>query len=197
MIRFFDFIFSLIGLVLLSPIVIVLLIIGYFDTGSPVFCQERVGKNKQPFNLYKFRSMHIATQSVATHLVHQQSVTPFGSFLRKSKLDELPQLFNVLLGDMSFVGPRPDVEGYYDKLEGENRKILELKPGITSEASLKYYNEETLLASKENPLQYNDTVIFPDKVRINLNYKAQQSLGLDLTILFFTLFKKKGQFLSL
>jgi lipopolysaccharide/colanic/teichoic acid biosynthesis glycosyltransferase len=109
MIRFLDFIFSLFGLILISPMIIVLLLIGYFDTGSPIFRQERVGKGKQPFRLMKFRSMHVNTNSVATHLASAASITPFGSFLRKSKLDELPQLWNVLVGDMSLVGPLPNL----------------------------------------------------------------------------------------
>jgi lipopolysaccharide/colanic/teichoic acid biosynthesis glycosyltransferase len=108
--------------------------------------------------------------------------------MRKHKLDELPQFFNVLIGNMSIVGPRPDIEGYYDKLEGEDRKILELKPGITSEASLKYYNEEAILEQQENPLLYNDTVIFPDKVRMNLEYYYNRSFWDDLWIIWSTVF---------
>ena len=109
MTRILDVIFSFFGLLIISPIILVLLIIGMFDTGSPLFRQERVGVNKKPFFLLKFRSMHLNTQAVATHLVQVSSITKWGSFLRKSKLDELPQLFNVLVGDMSFVGPRPNL----------------------------------------------------------------------------------------
>src|SRR5690606_30308376 len=108
MIRFFDFIFSFFGLLFLWPIGLLLYIIGLFDTGSPIFKQERVGKNKTPFLLFKFRTMNVNAKSVATHLANQSEVTAFGSFLRKSKLDELPQLVNVLKGDMSLVGPRPN-----------------------------------------------------------------------------------------
>ena len=137
MIRFFDFIFSLIGLVLLSPIIIVLLIIGFFDTGSPIFRQERVGKNKQPFYLYKFRSMHINTKSVATHLASASSITTFGSFLRKSKLDELPQLWNVFVGDMSLVGPRPNLYNQEElTVERDSRGVYNVRPGITGLAQI-------------------------------------------------------------
>ena len=115
-------------------------------------------------------------------------ISSLGWFLRKSKIDELPQLWNVLKGDMSFVGPRPDVAGYYDLLQGEARKILELKPGITSEASIKYANEETLLEQQENPLEYNDIVIFPDKVRLNLNYYYNRSFFGDMVIIVKTVF---------
>lgn len=117
------------------------------------------------------------------------TITRFGLFLRRSKLDELPQLLNVLLGQMSFVGPRPDIPGYYDKLEGDDRKILELKPGLTSEASLKYYNEESILNNMANPLDYNDSVIFPDKVKMNLEYYYKQSFAEDLRIIFKTISK--------
>lgn len=109
MIRFFDVVFSFFRLLILSPFIIVLWLIGFFDTGSPIFAQERVGKHKKAFQLYKFRSMHVNTKSVATHLANNSSVTKYGAFLRKSKLDELPQLFNVLVGDMSLVGPRPNL----------------------------------------------------------------------------------------
>lgn len=117
-----------------------------------------------------------------------QTVTWFGRFLRKSKLDELPQLFNILKGDMSVVGPRPDIPGYYDLLEGENRKILELKPGLTSEASIKYRNEEELLQNAINSKRYNDDIIFPDKVKMNLNYYYKHNLLIDLKIILKTVF---------
>ena len=117
-----------------------------------------------------------------------KTISQFAKFLRKSKLDELPQLFNIVKGDMSVVGPRPDIPGYYDALEGENRKILELKPGLTSEASIKYRNEEMLLQSVSNSKKYNDEVIFPDKVKMNLNYYYNHNLLIDLKIILKTIF---------
>ena len=119
------------------------------------------------------------------HLVTGE-VSRYGKMLRRYKLDELPQLFNILVGDMSFVGPRPDVEGYYDRLQGENRKVLELKPGLCSWSSLKYIDEEALLQKQENPLEYNDEVIFPDKVKMNLGYYYNQSFWEDIKILWAT-----------
>tara|TARA_B100000161_G_scaffold150219_1_gene107022 strand:- start:1452 stop:1865 length:414 start_codon:yes stop_codon:yes gene_type:complete len=116
-------------------------------------------------------------------------ITPFGAILRKYKLDELPELINVLLGDMSFVGPRPDVPGYADLLTGENRNILKLRPGITGPASIKYSNEEEILSNKENPIEYNNNVIYPDKVRLNLEYYYNNSIWLDIKIIFATLSK--------
>ena len=110
-------------------------------------------------------------------------ISPLGRFLRKTKLDELPQLWNVLIGDMSFVGPRPDIPGYYDILEGEARKVLELKPGITSLASIKYRDEECILKTQNNPSEYNDTVLFPDKVKMNLDYYYNRSFFGDLKII--------------
>jgi lipopolysaccharide/colanic/teichoic acid biosynthesis glycosyltransferase len=137
MTRIFDFLFSFFGLVILSPILIVLLIIGCFDKGSPIFRQERVGKGKQPFRLMKFRSMHVNTQSVATHLVQVSAITKWGSFLRKSKLDELPQLFNVLMGDMSFVGPRPNLYNQIELMEERStRGVYSIRPGITGLAQI-------------------------------------------------------------
>ena len=115
------------------------------------------------------------------------AISNWGSFLRKTKLDELPQLFNILKGDMSFVGPRPDISGYYDLLQGEERKILKLKPGLTSEASIKYKNEDQILAKQKEPLHYNDAVIFPDKVKMNLEYYRNRSFWGDLAIIFKTL----------
>ena len=113
----------------------------------------------------------------------------FGAILRKYKLDELPELINVLLGDMSFVGPRPDVPGYADLLTGENRNILKLRPGITGPASIKYSNEEEILSKKENPIEYNNNVIYPDKVRLNLEYYYNNSIWIDIKIIFATLSK--------
>ncbi len=137
MTRIFDALFSVLGLALLSPILIVLIIIGYFDTGSPVFKQERIGKGKQPFRLMKFRSMHVNAPSVATHLANASSITPFGSFLRKSKLDELPQLWNVFLGDMSLVGPRPNLFNQEELIqERDSRGVYSVRPGITGLAQI-------------------------------------------------------------
>ena len=137
MIRFFDFIFSFIGLILLSPLLLVLTIVGYFDTGSPFFVQPRMGLNKKAFNLVKFRSMHLNTKSVATHLANSSSVTNYGMFLRSSKLDELPQLWNVLLGEMSLVGPRPNLVNQTELIqERDSLGVYNLKPGITGLAQI-------------------------------------------------------------
>lgn len=114
-------------------------------------------------------------------------VTKLGAFLRRTKIDELPQLYNIIIGDMAFVGPRPDIPGYYDKLLGEDKKVLQLKPGITSLAALKYIREEELLVNREDPKKYNDTVIFPDKVQMNLDYLKKKSVWYDLYIMCLTL----------
>ena len=144
MTRIFDILFSSFGLLVLSPIILLLLIIGLFDTGSPLFRQERVGVNQKPFNLLKFRSMHVNTQAVATHLVRVSAITKWGSFLRKSKLDELPQLINVLMGDMSFVGPRPNLFNQTDLIEERGtRGVYELRPGITGLAQIQKIDMST------------------------------------------------------
>ena len=144
------------------------------------------------FKLYKFRTMirnaeKMEAGSITTK--NDSRVTRIGEFLRKWKLDELPTLCNVLKGDMSFVGPRSDVPGYVDKLKGESRRILEMRPGITGPATLKYSNEEKLLAEVNNPKKYNDEVIFPDKVKINLKYMDNWSLWTDIKIIFKTIFR--------
>ena len=130
----------------------------------------------------------IGIQTTVT-TINDTRITKWGSFFRKTKLDELPSLWNVLQGDMSLVGPRPDVPGYADKLEGSDRRILELRPGITGPATLKYANEEQLLASIDDPIKYNDEVIFPDKVKINLEYLDNWSLWGDSKIIFRTVFR--------
>lgn len=135
--RIFDILFSLSGLVVLSPILIILMIIGYFDTGSPIFRQERMGAGKKPFRLIKFRSMHVNAPSVATHLASASSITSFGRFLRKSKLDELPQLWNVFVGDMSLVGPRPNLFNQEELIhERDSRGVYSVRPGITGLAQI-------------------------------------------------------------
>jgi O-antigen biosynthesis protein WbqP len=137
-IRFFDIFFSFFGLLLLSPILLAIIIFGFFDTGSPIFFQERMGKGKKPFLLLKFRSMHLSTPSVATHLASASSLTTFGALIRKFKLDELPQLFNVFFGDMSLVGPRPNLFNQQDLiLERESRGVYFVRPGITGLAQIK------------------------------------------------------------
>ena len=178
--RLFDIVFSFCLLFFLSWLIVITLIIATIDTKSfGIFCQTRVGQYGKCFTIYKLKTVRPATNSV----------TILGQFFRDSKLNELPQLFNVLKGDMSMVGPRPDVPGYYDSLMGVDKELLKLKPGITGPASIKYANEEKILAAQTNPLKYNDEVIFPDKLRINHIYQKHQSLKLDLQILFCTILK--------
>jgi len=189
--RVFDFLVSLVGLFLFSPLLVLLsLLIKFTSKGTIFFIQERVGENGVFFKMIKFRSMQMIQDSDSTISVKgDMRVTKVGSFLRRYKLDELPELWNVLVGDMSLVGPRPDVPGYADFLKGEDRNILKLKPGITGPASLKYANEEEILARQENPKEYNDEIIYPDKVRINLDYYYQSNLWIDIKIIFATIFR--------
>ena len=178
----FDRIVSLVGLIILSPVLLVVaILIRVKMPGGPVlFKQKRVGKEGKLFTMVKFRSMSVAHGGSSVSVAGESRITPLGAKLRKYKLDELPELWNVFIGDMSFVGPRPDVPGYADKLMGEDRVILKLRPGITGPASLKYRDEETLLATVEDPIRYNDEVIFPDKVRINKEYYYNWSFWLDI-----------------
>jgi len=189
--RLFDIIFSLIGLVIFFPLMLLIAcLIKVTSLGSIFFIQERVGQYSKPFNMIKYRSMSIDSDKMNSISVKgDERITRIGVFLRKYKLDELPELWNVLVGDMSFVGPRPDVSGYADKLEGEDMLILELRPGITSKASLKYANEEGILALQADPVKYNDDVIYPDKVKLNLDYFHNNSLLGDIKIIFATIFR--------
>lgn len=188
----FDRMVALIGLFFLWPVLAILwcLIHIKMPGGPAFFAQKRVGQHGKLFTMYKFRSMTVGHVGSSISVAGEKRITPLGAKLRKYKLDELPELWNVLIGDMSFVGPRPDVSGYADKLRGKNRDILKLKPGITGPASLKYRNEEELLALQNDPQKYNDEVIFPDKVRINLAYIQRWSFCLDIKIIFYTVFRK-------
>ena len=189
--RTFDFCSSLIGLLVLSPLLILFSIAIKISSSGPVFfLQKRVGKDGKLFTLIKFRSMIVEHDNISTATARGDArITKIGEFLRKYKLDELPELWNVIKGEMSLVGPRPDVPGYADKLVGKDRDVLKLRPGITGTASLKYANEEEILASQENPQKYNDEVIFPDKVKVNLDYYENQSFWLDIKIIFATIFR--------
>lgn len=192
----FDKIFSLLGLIVLSPIlaVVAVLIRVKMPNGPIIFRQKRVGQNGELFTIYKFRTMETEHSGSSISVAGEARITPLGARLRRYKIDELPELWNVLKGDMSFVGPRPDVPGYADKLEGEAKSILKLKPGITGPASLKYRYEEELLATVENPQQYNDEVIFPDKTRLNLYYLNNYSFMKDMQMIFCTILGKKMRY---
>ena len=188
----FDRTASFFGLVFLFPVLIVvgILIRTKMPGGPIIFKQRRVGQHGQLFTMYKFRSMTVGHSGSSVSVKGESRITPLGAKLRKYKLDELPELWNVLIGDMSLVGPRPDVPGYADKLEGENRRMLLLKPGITGPASLKYRNEEEILAEQENPQKYNDAVLFPDKVQINIEYLDNWSFWNDIKIIIYTVLGK-------
>lgn len=188
----FDRLASLLGLCLLLPVffVVFISIMIMMPKGTVIFTQKRVGRYGRLFTMYKFRSMTVNHLGSSVSVKGESRITPLGAKLRKYKLDELPELWNVLIGDMSFVGPRPDVPGYADKLSGEDRRILLLRPGITGPASLKYRNEEELLAEQEDPQKYNDEVLFPDKVRINLEYLDNWSFGNDIKIIIYTVLGK-------
>lgn len=184
----FDRIVSFCGLIVLSPVMLVVaVLIRVKMPGGPVlFKQKRVGKGGKPFTMVKFRSMTVGHGGSSVSVAGESRITPMGAKLRKYKLDELPELWNVLKGDMSFVGPRPDVPGYADQLQGEDREVLRLRPGITGPASLKYRNEEEILAKVDDPIRYNDEVIFPDKVRINRYYLHHYSFWMDIRIIIVT-----------
>jgi lipopolysaccharide/colanic/teichoic acid biosynthesis glycosyltransferase len=193
----FDRAVAFFGLVFLSPVflIVAILIKNRMPGGPVIFKQKRVGQYGRLFTVYKFRSMKVAgegTTSIAS--TEENRITPLGKKLRRYKLDELPELWNVLRGDMSFVGPRPDVPGYADKLEGRDRDILKLKPGITGPASLKYRQEEDLLSTVDNPQEYNDRVIYPDKVRLNLYYLDNYSFGKDIEMIVCTVLGKKMKY---
>ena len=189
----FDRIISLIGLLFLWPVfIVVAILIKVKMPGGPVlFTQKRVGQYGRLFTMCKFRSMTVSHSGSSVSVAGESRITPLGATLRKYKLDELPELWNVLKGDMSFVGPRPDVPGYADKLEGHDKDILKLKPGITGPASMKYRDEEELLANVDDPQKYNDEVIYPDKIRLNLYYLEHYSFIKDIQMIVCTVLGKR------
>ena len=189
--RIIDVFVSILGLTILSPLFFLLSIFIKISSKGPVFfIQKRVGQDGKIFKMIKFRTMYIYQTSDSTISIKgDERITRLGRFLRKYKLDELPELINVLIGDMSLVGPRPDVCGYADRLVKADRDILKIRPGITGPASLKYINEEEILAKQDDPQTYNDEVIYPDKVKINLDYYKNQSIWLDFKIIFATIFR--------
>lgn len=190
--RIFDIICSFIGLVLLSPVFLVLSLLIVLDSRGGVFYRQvRVGKNGKDFKLFKFRSMvsNADKKGLLTVGGRDSRVTRIGYFLRKYKLDELPQLLNVLFGDMSLVGPRPEVRKYVDMYSEEQRKVLSVKPGITDYASIEYSNENELLGSVPNPEEVYITEVMPAKLALNLRYIREQGLLTDLKIIFMTIGK--------
>jgi len=187
----FDRTMALIGLLFLWPILLVVAVLIKCKMPGPVlFVQQRVGRNGKLFSCHKFRSMTIGHGGSSVSVAGEARITPLGAKLRKYKLDELPELWDVFIGTMSFVGPRPDVPGYADKLQGEDRIVLTLRPGITGPATLKYRNEEEMLTTVEDPVKYNDEVIYPDKVRINRYYAEHYSFIKDIQMIFCTVLGK-------
>lgn len=204
----FDRIFSLLGLIILSPVMLAVAVLIRVKMGGPVlFKQERVGKDGKLFTIFKFRTM-AGDYGISVTMAGDERVSSMGVKLRRYKLDELPQLWNVLKGKMSFVGPRPDVPGYADLLQGNDREMLKLRPGITGPASLKYRNEEDLIADyvkqakaqgdprseRDIALWFNDNVLWPDKVRINCYYSSHYSFLKDIEMIFCTVLGKKMEY---
>lgn len=188
----FDRMAALLGLVALCWLLaLVAVLIRICMPGPVLFRQRRVGRGGRLFTMVKFRTMTVHHSGSTVSVAGESRITPLGARLRRWKLDELPELWNVLLGDMSLVGPRPDVPGYADALTGSDRDMLLLRPGITGPASLKYRNEEELLARVDDPQRYNDEVIFPDKVRLNLLYLHDHTLLLDLRLIMATVTGKR------
>ena len=206
----FDRLVSLIGLVFLWPLLlIVAILIKMRMSGGPVFfVQKRVGKDGKLFNCHKFRTMIVRHNGSTVSVSGDNRITPLGATLRHYKLDELPGLWDVLIGNMSFVGPRPDVPGYADKLEGDDRIVLKLRPGITGPATLKYRLEDEMISDyvtgkqeegdhrsiQEIAEEYNDKVIYPDKVRINKYYYEHYSFIKDIQMIFCTVLGRKMKY---
>ncbi|MGV4459975.1 sugar transferase [Ornithobacterium rhinotracheale] len=185
--KIFDYVFAIILLIILAIPMLLIWIIASIDTQqNGIFTQKRVGQKAKLFTIYKFRSLKGGyTNSVTTEKSHK--ITHFGRFLIKTKLDETPQLINILNGTMSFVGPRPDVQGYADVLKGEDRIILKVKPGITGPAQLAYKNENEILNQVSDPIKYNDEVLWPDKVKINKKYVENWNFKNDILYLLKTI----------
>ena len=187
--RLFDVVFSLIGIIVFLLPVLVLVVVATISTKKfGIFSQQRVGQNGALFTMYKIRTMRFHDNKTFITALNSSEITYIGKFLRLTRLDELPQLYNVFVGEMSFVGPRPDVVGYADQLTGEDRIVVSVKPGITGPATLKFKNEDEILKQQENPKEYNDTVIWKEKVRINKEYIAKWSFLGDLNYIFKTIF---------
>jgi lipopolysaccharide/colanic/teichoic acid biosynthesis glycosyltransferase len=187
--RLFDLIFSVIGILLFWWLIVIAWLLASIEARSNgLFFQKRVGKGGKMFSVIKIKTM-CCTKDGFNNITttNDPRITKFGRIFRRTKIDELPQLWNVLIGDMSFVGPRPDVAGYADLLNGSDRIILTISPGITGPASIKYKNEETLLAEQIDPVKYNDNVIWPDKVKINRDYIINYCFVNDLRYIWKTL----------
>lgn len=208
--RLFDILASFFGLLFLWPVLLVVAILVKIKMpgGPAFFVQKRVGKGGKLFNCHKFRSMTVKHSGSTVSVAGDSRITPFGATLRHYKLDELPGLWDVLIGNMSFVGPRPDVPGYADKLEGDDRDVLKLRPGITGPATLKYRLEDEMISDyvakkqaegdtrpmQEIATEYNDTVIYPDKVRLNCYYYRHYSFIKDIEMIFATVLGFKVKF---
>lgn len=206
----FDRLMALVGLMVLWPVLLVVaILIRLKMPGGPAFfCQKRVGKNGELFTCHKFRSMTVKHGGSSVSVAGDSRITPLGAKLRHYKLDELPELWDVLIGNMSFVGPRPDVPGYADQLKGEDRVVLKLRPGITGPATLKYRLEDEMIsdyvakrqlegdhrAAQDIAVEYNDQVIYPDKVRINRYYYKHYSFCKDIQMIFCTVLGKKMKY---
>ena len=187
--RLFDLFFSFIGLLILILPLLVLILLATISAGKwGLYSQNRIGLHGKMFVIYKVRSMKEGDDSIGVTLKNDPRITRFGRFLRNFKLDEIPQLWNVMIGDMSLVGPRPDIPGYADELLGEDQIILSVRPGVTGPATLKYKNEEDLLVFQSDPIHFNDTVIWKDKIEINKKYIKNWSLKVDLIYLLRTIF---------
>lgn len=192
MIRFFDFIFSGLGLIVLSPLFLILYILIRLESkGGGFYAQTRIGKDGVPFKLYKFRSMRTGADkgSLITVGGHDPRITKMGYFIRKYKLDELPQLWNVFIGDMSLVGPRPEVERYTKLYTEEQKKVLTVRPGITDWASIEYVDENVILGQAEDPDKAYIEQIMPDKIMYNMKWINNQGVVEYLKIIFMTFFK--------
>ena len=189
--RLFDIAASIFGLIVFSPVFLIIAILIKLKMPGPIFFrQNRVGKDARLFRMVKFRTMKVNHGGSTISVKGESRITPLGATMRKYKLDELPEFWNILIGDMSFVGPRPDVPGYADVLKGEDRLLLTFRPGLTGAASIKYSNEEELLSEQQDPIWYNDNVLYPAKVRINNNYVKNWTFFLDIKIILYTLLAK-------